>query len=150
VTEDYEYTETLAPIDWTISDDTKLVCGHECRKATGRFRERTYEAWFTEDIPSSVGPWKLRGLPGAILFAEDTDGLCRFEAISVTYAPDIIEKTEYPYIKITRKEYATMLKQYFKTPGRFRSMHMSMAPGIKVIPAGKETPLRSIVILEKD
>lgn len=150
VTEDYEYTETLSPIDWTISDDTKLVCGHECRKATGRFRERTYEAWFTEDIPSSVGPWKLRGLPGAILFAEDTDGLCRFEAISVTYTPDIIEKTEYPYIKITRKEYATMLKQYFKTPGRFRSMHMSMAPGIKVITAGKETPLRSIVILEKD
>lgn len=149
-TEDFEYTETPPSIDWRISQERKVICGYDCHKATGSFRGRSYEVWYTEDIPASVGPWKLRGLPGTILLASDSGGLCRFEAVSVTAIPGFIEKPEYPYIKVSRKEYRAMLNQFFKTPGRFRSLHMSRAPGIMITPPAKETPLRDVVILEKD
>ena len=149
-TEDFTYTETPPSINWRIGWERKEICGYDCRKATGSFRGRTYEVWYTEDIPASVGPWKLRGLPGAILLASDFDGVCRFEAVTVTSIPGAIKKPVYPYFKISRKEYRTMLKQYFKTPVRFRSMHMSRAPGIVITPSAKETPLRDVVILEKD
>lgn len=149
-TEDFEYTETPPSIDWRISQERKVICGYDCHKATGSFRGRSYEVWYTEDIPASVGPWKLRGLPGTILLASDSGGLCRFEAVSVTAIPGFIEKPEYPYIKVSRKEHRAMLNQFFKTPGRFRSMHMSRAPGIMITPPAKETPLRDVVILEKD
>lgn len=149
-TEDFEYTETPPSIDWRISQEKKVICGYDCHKATGSFRGRSYEVWYTEDIPVSVGPWKLRGLPGTILLASDSGGLCRFEAVSVTAIPGSIEKPEYPYIKVSRKEYRAMLNQFFKTPGRFRSLHMSRAPGIMITPPAKETPLRDVVFLEKD
>ena len=148
-TEDFEYTETPPDIEWKTDAETRKICGYKCLKATGRFRGRTYEAWYTEDIPASVGPWKLRGLPGAILLAEDTDRLCRFEATSISFGTGVIEKPDYPYIKISRKQYRTMLGQYFKAPGRFCSMHMSRAPGIVITPPAKETPLRGVVLLEK-
>lgn len=149
-TEDFEYTETPPSIDWRISQERKVICGYDCHKATGSFRGRSYEVWYTEDIPASVGPWKLRGLPGTILLASDSGGLCRFEAVSVTAIPGFIEKPEYPYIKVSRKEYRAMLNQFFKTPGRFRSLHMSRAPGIMITPPAKETPFRDVVFLEKD
>lgn len=149
-TEDFEYTETPSPIDWRICQESMVICGYICHKATGSFRGRSYEVWYTEDIPVSAGPWKLRGLPGTILLASDSDSLCRFEAVSVTSVSGAIEKPVYPYIKISRKEYRTMLQQYFKTPGRFTSMHMSRAPGIVITPPAKETPLRDVVILEQD
>lgn len=149
-TEDFEYTETPPSIDWTIDQEHKMICGYDCQKAVGSFRGRSYEVWFTESIPASSGPWKLRGLPGTILLASDFDGCCRFEAVSVTPASGTIEKTIYPYIKISRKEYWAMLKQYLKTPVRFRSMHMSRAPGIVITPPAKETPLRGVVFLEKE
>ena len=149
-TEDFAYTETPPSINWRISRDSTVICGYDCRKATGFFRGRTYEVWYTEEIPASAGPWKLRGLPGTILLASDSDGVCRFETTSVTIVSGAIEKAVYPYIKINRKEYRTMLKQYFKTPGRFSSMHLSRAPGIVITPPTKETHLRGIVDLEKE
>ena len=148
-TEDFEYTEIPPCIEWKTGTETKTICGYKCFKATGRFRGRTYEVWYAEDIPTSVGPWKLRGLPGAILFAEDTDRLCRFEATSVSFDQGVIEKPKYHYFNISRKQYRTMLGQYFKTPGRFCSMHMSRAPGIVITSPAKETPLRGVVLLEK-
>lgn len=147
-TEDFEYTDIPPSIDWTIDQERRVICGYDCQRAVGSFRGRAYEVWFTEGIPISSGPWKLRGLPGTILLANDSDGCSRFEAVSVTFASGVIEKPVYPYIKISRKEYWAMLKQYLNTPVRFKSMHMSRAPGIVVTPPAKETPLRGVVFLE--
>ena len=35
--------------------------------ATTHFRGREWKVWFSEEIPLSLGPWKLGGLPGLIL-----------------------------------------------------------------------------------
>ncbi len=148
-TEDFEYTEIPPTIDWTLSEETKDILGYTCTKATGGFRGRTYEAWFTEEIPVSTGPWKLRGLPGTILSAKDSEGLCGFEAVSVKKGEGVIERPEYLYFRISRDKYYSMLKQFFNAPLRFTSMHMSRAPGIVITPPAKETPLRSVVQLER-
>lgn len=71
-----------APIpkqDWEIQDDTKVIGGYTCQKATTTFGGRHYTAWFTPDIPFSFGPWKLHGLPGLILAAKDDKGEVEFE-----------------------------------------------------------------------
>ncbi len=68
---------------WKVSTDTASVLGYNCIKAVATFHGRTYTVWFTPDIPIPEGPWKLFGLPGLILKAEDKDGLFTFEAIGM-------------------------------------------------------------------
>ncbi|MCR4774425.1 MAG: GLPGLI family protein [Prevotella sp.] len=68
-------TEEAIPImEWSIMEDSaKNVCGYECHKATTNFRGRTWEVWYTDDVPVSAGPWKFGGLPGLILQATCKD-----------------------------------------------------------------------------
>ena len=73
----FEYTlvkETQPKVNWKIFDEEKMIADtYRCKKAVGDFRGRTYTVWFTEEIPISSGPWKLGGLPGLILEAEESE-----------------------------------------------------------------------------
>lgn len=86
--------EVLSPQDWEITEDTLTVLNYLCQRAETTFRGRNYIAWFTLDIPVNDGPWKLYGLPGMILKAEDSQGMFKFEAIGINQASD--EKIELP------------------------------------------------------
>ena len=66
------YTEPLGEIVWEISDSTKIVLGYDCVMATANYHGRDWTAWFTPDIPLQEGPWKLCGLPGLILAANES------------------------------------------------------------------------------
>ncbi|MGJ1411295.1 GLPGLI family protein [Sphingobacterium thalpophilum] len=77
-------------IDWTITDEKKDIGGYTCHKATGQFGGRNYVAWFTEEIPFPVGPWKLHGLPGAILEAADSTNEVRFRYAGLDKVTDRI------------------------------------------------------------
>ncbi len=70
--------DTLGAINWSILPEKKQFGFLVCQKATGTFRGRSYEAWFTFDIPISSGPFKLGGLPGLILEARSLDGEVEF------------------------------------------------------------------------
>lgn len=70
-------------INWKIGKEKKIIVGYTCYKASGEFRGRKYIVWFTSEIPVSLGPWKLDGLPGLILNVEDIDGVNGYEAIEV-------------------------------------------------------------------
>ncbi|MDM1295831.1 GLPGLI family protein [Sphingobacterium sp. N143] len=92
-------------IDWAITDEKKDIGGYTCYKATGQFGGRNYVAWFTEEIPFPVGPWKLHGLPGAILEAADSTNEVRFRYAGLdkvtdrTNLMDIDKLPELPYEK---------------------------------------------------
>ena len=67
---DYEGNEATPDIAWTLSEDTVTVSSYLCQKATATFRGVEWHVCYTEEIPSSAGPWRLRGLPGLIVEAK--------------------------------------------------------------------------------
>ena len=67
---DYEGYEATPDIAWTLSEGTVTVSGYLCQKATATFRGVEWHVCYTEEIPSSAGPWRLRGLPGLIVEAK--------------------------------------------------------------------------------
>lgn len=116
-----QVSEIIPSQDWTITEDTLNVLGYLCQKATTSFRGRDYVAWFTLDIPVGEGPWKLYGLPGMILKAEDADGIFHFQAIGITQSTD--ESIEMP---TDRKLVAATLKQlYDYRKNRFKNIAYS-------------------------
>ena len=68
---------------WELNDDTLTVCGYLCNNAITKFGGKVWTAWYCSEIPISDGPWKLSGLPGLILKAEDATKTHTFEAISI-------------------------------------------------------------------
>ena len=75
----YLSKEPLAKVDWTLDDDTLAIGGLLCHRGTGKLYGKQWTVWYTEEMPSSAGPWKLRGLPGLIVKAEDSEGIHCFE-----------------------------------------------------------------------
>ncbi len=76
--------EILTPIAWKISPQTRNIGAYTCQKARATVKGRTYTAWFTKQIAASTGPWKLYGLPGLILEAEDDTHDVKFAFVSLT------------------------------------------------------------------
>lgn len=54
-------------IKWKISGEMKIIINYPCLKATYQDSTETLEAWFTTEIPVSIGPEKYGLLPGIIL-----------------------------------------------------------------------------------
>lgn len=103
---EYFVKEKAYFINWNLLDETKKINNFTCQKATGKFRGRTYTAWFTSEIPLSYGPWKLNGLPGLILEVYDEDGLFYAVADKIELKPVEINNNQYFSNKyITIKNY---------------------------------------------
>ena len=86
MTDNYKVEEPMPKLEWEITSDTLTVCDYLCTRATTRFLGRDYEAWFTSEIPRSDGPWKLNGLPGLILKANDLKHDYSFTAVGIEHA----------------------------------------------------------------
>ena len=70
----YLVCEPTPAIQWDISTKARKIASFHCVLATGVFRGREYEVWFTPDVPVRAGPWKLFGLPGLVVHASDLEG----------------------------------------------------------------------------
>ncbi|MDE6265399.1 MAG: GLPGLI family protein [Paramuribaculum sp.] len=78
------FTEPFGEIEWQLTEESDTFAGYNVMAAIGSYGGREWKAWFTEEIPVAFGPWKLTGLPGLILKAQDSDGLHEFKLISFT------------------------------------------------------------------
>jgi GLPGLI family protein len=70
--------DTLIP-KWTLVNETKKIDKYTCQKAVTEFCGRSWIVWFTTELPYEFGPWKLHGLPGLILYAEDFEKKYSFQ-----------------------------------------------------------------------
>lgn len=61
-------SDNTPEIKWNIKyKETKKIGKYTCKKATTTFRGTNIEAYYTTEIPVSIGPYKFNGLPGLIL-----------------------------------------------------------------------------------
>lgn len=75
----YMYKETLPVCKWKVLPEVGEINGYKCQHAITSYAGRTYEAWFTREIPTSDGPYKFYGLPGLIVKINDTRNQYSFE-----------------------------------------------------------------------
>lgn len=111
---DYLFEDPAKQIDWKIEEETKQIGNLNCQKATGYFRGRTYIAWFCAELPYSFGPWKLHGLPGLIIEAEDVKGQVKFSLNKIENCAEKNIPVALPtnVSNVTKKEFEQMLKSY--------------------------------------
>jgi len=102
--------DSIRPLKWKVSEETKTILNHLCRKATainyskrttmnidnGKMERKeiddtsTITAWFTTDIPVSAGPAEYQGqLPGLILAMDINNGRQVFKAINISEKADL-------------------------------------------------------------
>ena len=74
----YMTDEPLEKQDWTLTDAQDSICGYASLSATAKYHGLTWNVYYTEDVPASIGPWKLGGLPGLITKATDAKGIHTF------------------------------------------------------------------------
>src|SRR4029079_5082984 len=98
------------PLKWKMSEETKTVLNHLCRKATatnyskrtmmtmdnGKMEKREVDdtsniiAWFTSDIPVPAGPGEYQGqLPGLILEMDVNNGRQVYKALEISPKADL-------------------------------------------------------------
>ncbi len=127
----YEVTEDTEMPSWNMVEGSDSLCGYLCQKASGKFRGKTWNVLYAEDIPTAAGPWKLQGLPGLITYAADDEGVHTFRLIGIyqemapiTYsAGSVVSKwsmqerrliaTVTPYEKATREQMQKQKKNVF-------------------------------------
>ena len=119
---EFEGSEPTPVIVWTLTDDTLTVGGYYCQTATCKFRGVAWTVCYTEEIPSSAGPWRLRGLPGLIVEAKNEAHTFRLAELRQEHTP-IAAPEKNPDVQ--RMAYAKLLKhrndvygnrQYAKNP----------------------------------
>jgi len=113
------YEESLPKIKWEMGSETREILGHVCFSATARLFGRDYKAWFTPEIPVSIGPWKLHGLPGAVLLAEDSEHLFRFECIGISAQKEAIKMYKWDYDDKSKAEYLKFERDMYLHAGEY-------------------------------
>lgn len=125
------YVRDVIPVlQWVLVPEKKQIGPYMCQKATTTFRCATYEAWFTTDIPLSIGPWKLGGLPGLIVELTNQRVRITYKLLSAQYP---LERVSYPILPpITKKGPVYSFKAYaalqLKEQEKFRIFVKSSAP----------------------
>lgn len=84
--------DTLPKINWILKNEFKTISGFKSQSATCLMGGRTYDVWFTTQIPVSHGPYRLYGLPGLILEAKSTDGKINVKFKSLELGNEYSEK----------------------------------------------------------
>ncbi len=117
---------------WELLPDTMTILSYPCLKAVCHFKGRDYEAWFTPEIPRSEGPWKLYGLPGLILKAEDSRKHFSFECTGIVQGKpeETILFGADGYESVSRKNLDKIYERYAKDPLGYIA---STAPNVKIV-----------------
>lgn len=115
----YMCTDKLEIPDWKILQDKSEILGFNCQKATATFYGREWNVWFTTEIPIQEGPWKLCGLPGLILQAEDSEKDYCFKCVEIRKTNKTIQIPKKNYIKCSKERLAKEVIEFNSDLGTF-------------------------------
>lgn len=115
----YIIDDTLHALPWKLTEETKSVLGHNCKKATLVTKTgNNVTAWYAEDIVTPAGPENYGGLPGAVLSIDMNDGEIVFTATSIDKKIDNKDLAEPKDGKhITRTDFQKKMEELFGPPG---------------------------------
>lgn len=113
----FHYEEDIDDIQWVLLDRDTTILDYPCQTATCEYRNHRWTVCYAPEIPVSLGPWKLRGLPGLILYAADDTGIFSFECIELRNEakPVAVPKLS-KSIKCTREEIKEMERVSCRNP----------------------------------
>ena len=113
-------TEDNSPkITWNLKNESKEILGYKCYKAEGAFRGRNWIAWYTPQIASQLGPWKIGGLPGLVLEAYTDKDEYKYTARRILTNSSLpIPQGITEYIK-EKKENIIPFKEYIEKENEF-------------------------------
>lgn len=95
----YLVTGHLKPFPWQITSETKTINGMQCFKATYteeyfKYYSPQYTAWFTLDVPISVGPMMQTNLPGMIVRLYTPSLVYNLDSFSYSTDANIVKPTK--------------------------------------------------------
>lgn len=112
----FSYEQTI-DFKWKLTDTKRKIDSYNCKLATVSYAGRTWNAWYTMDLPMDVGPYKFKGLPGCIVEMSDVDGIFKYTLIQ-TKRKDNLRFEHYanvlksPIISTTREEFNEYQQAY--------------------------------------
>lgn len=114
----YEYEESFDSFNWQITTETDTIHNYVCQKAICDFGGRTWEAWFTLELPFCDGPYKFCGLPGLILNIADTQNHYSWKFLSIEKPSEVMMV----YDRIEERTHTTK-NDFFKLQDRNKISH---------------------------
>jgi len=125
-------------LNWELKPDTKKIDTYLCRKAVLKYKGRTWEAWYTQDVPIQAGPYIFRNLPGLIVEMEDATGSYKFSLYSIKKRSEMLdfENMYKEALTIPQKQLKKVSLDYYNDP--LREMKSSNVQAKFVDEKGKE------------
>lgn len=139
----YEATGKKFDIEWNLLDETAEKYGYSCNAAECDFHGKKWKVYYTEEIPTTAGPWKLGGLPGLIVYAQDAEGINEFALetlenivtpIQIDIEPTAVKVAEKKMIDFRNSVYAD--PKYMKDQFHYLPDYMSFIEDISVFKTG--------------
>lgn len=125
--ERYRYSEPLSAIRWEMGEAIDSIAGYQCQEAFCDYGGQRWRVFFCPEISVDAGPWKLCGLPGLVMWAENTDKSHVFELIGLQKSnATIYEPERKSAIAATRDEFVKNKNIYEQNPETFMAQ---LSPG---------------------
>lgn len=109
---------------WKVTGEMEQVAGYNCMKATltdttAQGDLRNVIAWFTPDIPRSIGPGNFGSLPGMILKVDINEGETILTAVKIDGRSLKKNELEAPSKgkEVTEEEFRAMVEEQMKQMG---------------------------------
>ncbi len=106
-------------LNWKLLPEFGNVLGYKVQKAIVDFGGRSWEAWFSSEIPISDGPYKFFGLPGLILKIQDKNANHVFELQAIRdYKANFVYPmvNNFNRVNCTYSQFVSAYKTYRKNP----------------------------------
>ena len=119
---DFFINDSLTKIEWKLSNESRVIAGFNCRKATGKIFDSVYVfVFYTDEITISGGPCSIGGLPGMILGMTIPRLFTSWIAtkVNVTSVNESIIKPATAKKIYPKKEYISLLTERTKDWGQY-------------------------------